>query len=412
MLNNEFYIGTLVVGKYKSRSINGKQIPVPDEERIKHPNAHEPIIDKATFQLVQEIIKERSGGNYRGKKIQTRDNIFAGLLYCADCGTRMTSSNGGNNTRYICRSYNVYGTSVCSSHSAMESALTETVLEFLEHCRDNLMHVLLDIDKIINAELSNKTDNKCEIQELLDRLEKAQQAIKTLVEQKIYETMKNPEMSDIINKTYNDIQNEKYQEIKSLERQIADIQNIEIEEVNIRKNLNFSISVINNALNSQKLTKKQVLTLIDRINVHEDGGLDIFLKGNLHELCTNYFKMGDTKIRKIKSLLYEFILQDTQKIITRNAAFYMRENGIKLTFESLSKIVKEELLNAGLIAKNPMNRGYRLIADISEIERVLIGNNVVDYTRWLCHNCDIFGILNSINEWVARVEYEGQKNLF
>lgn len=406
MLQNNFYIGTLTLGKYKNRSINGKQIQVPKEEQNVFINAHEPIIDEQTFKLTQEIIASRSFGNYRGKKIQTRDNIFAGLLYCADCGTRLTSANGGNNTRYICRSYNIYGSSVCASHTINESNLTEALLEFLEHCKNNLINVLQDIDQIIQAEMSNRVDNSDDIKQLVNKLDRAQQTVKILVEQKAYEIMENPSSIDNINKIYNNIQNEKYAEIKALEQQIAYMQNIAIDEIEVRKNLNGAISIINNVLTTQKITKKQVLMLVEKINVYEDGGLDIYLKGNLHDLCNNYFKVGASKIRKIKELLYEFILKDTDKIITRNAAFYMREQGIKLTFESLSKIVKEELLEQGIIQRNPMNRGYKLIADVKELERVLLGDNVADYTRWESNNSVILKIAESIGLWIGDISYK------
>lgn len=406
MLNNDFYIGTLTLGKYKNRAINGKQVLVPKEDRHIFKHHHEPIIDEQTFKLVQEIIKKRTVEHYRGVKNQKRPNVFAGLLYCSDCGTRLTSANGGNNTRYICKSYNVYGSSICTSHSITESNLTEALLEFLEHCKNNLMNVLQDLDQIIQSELSNKVDNSNNIQQLINRLDKAQQAVKTLVEQKIYETMKNPSMIDIINKTYNDIQNEKYAEIKVLEQQIADMQNIAIDEIEVRKNLNSAISIINNVLITQKITKKQVLMLVEKINVYEDGGLDIYLKGNLHDLCNNYFKVGESKIRKIKELLYEFILKDTDKIVTRNAAFYMRQQGIKLTFESLSKIVKEELLEQGIVQRNPMNRGYKLIADVKELKCVLLGDNVIDNTRWKSHNDVIFKIAESIGLWIGDISYK------
>lgn len=407
MLNNDFYIGTLTLGKFKNRAINGKQVRVPKEDQHIFKNHHEPIIDEQTFKLVQEIIQSRQLEHYRGVKNQKRPNAFAGLLYCPDCGSKLTSANGGHqNTRYICKSYNIYGTSVCTSHSMTESNLTEALLEFLEHCKNNLMNVLKDIDEIIQSEMSNKVDHSGNIQQLVDKLDKAQQAIKILVEQKTYEIMQNPGSIDSINKIYNDIQNEKYAEIKVLEQQIADMQNIAIDEIEIRKNLNSAISIINNVLATQKVTKKQVLMLVERINVYEDGGLDIYLKGNLHDLCNNYFKVGASKIRKIKELLYEFILKDTDKIITRNAAFYMREKGLKLTFESLSKIVKEELLEQGIVQRNPMNRGYKLIADVKELERVLLDDTVAGNTRWKGHNDVIFKVAESIGLWIGDISYK------
>ena len=57
ILANDFYIGTLTLGKSKRRSINGKEIQQPKDKRYVFYNAHEAIIDKATFQIVQETIK-------------------------------------------------------------------------------------------------------------------------------------------------------------------------------------------------------------------------------------------------------------------------------------------------------------------------------------------------------------------
>jgi hypothetical protein len=194
-----------------------------------------------------------------------------------------------------------------------------------------------------------------------------------------------------------------------LEKQIEDMRVLEIDEVGVKQNLNCAIRIIDDAIESNKLTKKQVLMLVDKICVHEDGGLDIYLKGDLHELCNNYFKIGDSKICKIKELLYDFILQDTNKIVTRDAAAYIRKNGVKLTFESLSKIVKEEVLEQNIIARNPMNRGYRLIGDIKDLERVLLSNNFDGNTRWLHHNI-VIKVIASLSEWIQSMEYK--KRLF
>jgi hypothetical protein len=54
MLKNDFYAGVLTLGKTKKRSINGKKIKQPEEKHYVFEDAHEPIIDKQTFKLVQE----------------------------------------------------------------------------------------------------------------------------------------------------------------------------------------------------------------------------------------------------------------------------------------------------------------------------------------------------------------------
>ena len=410
ILKNDFYIGTLTLSKSKVRAINGKQIPLPEEERHVFKNAHEPIIDLNTFNLTQEITKNRSFGNYRGKKIQTRDNLFAGLLYCSDCGKKLTSAGGTKSTRYICRTYNVYGTSMCTSHAIMELDLIESLMEFLEHCRDNLSDVLEDIDKIIQAELQHETNSNDNIQQLIERLDETKKSLEILIEQKIRETIKNPGMIDVIDKMYNDMQNEKYKEIKSLEKQIEDQENIAIDEVEIKKSLNSALSIINNILTTKKLTKKQVLTLVDKITVYEDNGIDIYLKGNLHELCNNYFKISDNKLHKIKRYICEFILENPNKFITNDVTVSVRNKGIPLTYKTVSKIIKEDLLENKLIEIRPANHGYKLVATPEELKSTLLFNNVASNSRWQCKNNVIIDIAHSVSQWINGLAYK--KELF
>ena len=72
MLKNEFYLGTLVLNKTRTRSIKGKQVELPPEERLRFENHHEAIIDMQTFNLAQEIMKKRTCDHFRGIKSKTR----------------------------------------------------------------------------------------------------------------------------------------------------------------------------------------------------------------------------------------------------------------------------------------------------------------------------------------------------
>ena len=67
MLKNDFYIGTLTLGKTKKRAIRGKKIKQPEEKQYVFENAHEPIIEKSVFKAVQEMMLDRSATNYRGR---------------------------------------------------------------------------------------------------------------------------------------------------------------------------------------------------------------------------------------------------------------------------------------------------------------------------------------------------------
>ena len=68
-------------------------------------NAHEPIIDRDTFERVQEEIKRRDGGYSNDSK----DNVFKQLVYCGTCGGRYqrkkNHSTKGETYKWMCRRY-------------------------------------------------------------------------------------------------------------------------------------------------------------------------------------------------------------------------------------------------------------------------------------------------------------------
>lgn len=401
MLQNEFYTGTLILGKSKSRSINGKRIEQPVENRYIFENAHEPIIDKTTFNLVQEITKERSFGTYRGKKIQTRPNIFSGTLYCADCGLKLTSAGGkGTNTIYVCKTYNIHGTSACSNHSVSENELKEALIDFLENCIENLSNIIDDIDNIIQSEIKYRSKGNGNIDQLNKMLQEAKKSLEILIEQKVRETMKSPDMVDIIDKMYAEMQNEKYKEIQMIEKQLEDMQSYNIDDMEIKRSLSSAMNIMHEIISTKDISKKQILILIDKITVYEDSGIDIYLKADLHKLCNNYFKLNESKRDKIKKLTYDFIINNPDKFTTGDGTVYIRSNGIKISYKTFSKFLKDELLSDGIIEIRPMNNGYKLVKSKEELERKLLNNNVVGVSRWLCYNNEIFDIALKVNDWV------------
>ena len=406
ILKNEFYIGTLVLNKTKTRSIHGKKIELDPEEYLKFPNHHEAIIDKYTFQLAQEIRNKRRCEHFRGQKSKVRKNLFAGLIYCADCGSILTTSGATSNTRYICKTYNVFGTSKCTNHAILENDILEVLFELIQHCSDNLQEVLKDLNNIIQAELKVR-GKKDDTYDLVKMLNNKKKELETLIELKVKETIKNPTMVDIIEQTYAEMQNEKYKEIQSLERQIYDQQNISIDETKIRNDVNAALSIMNEILTTKDITKKQILMLIDKIIVHEDSGVDIILKGDLHKLSNNYFKVNETRENKIRKYLYEFIAANPEKFTKDECTVYVKDKGVKVHYKIVSKIINEEL--ADMVELREMRRGYRLIAPIEDVERVLLRNIVASRKRLFDHD-NVISIITKIQEWISCVTYK--KNRF
>ena len=89
---------------------------MPKEQWIIVDNTHEPIIDQEIFDRVQAIQK------IKRKSVNTEysDNIFACILFCADCKHAMNRAYAKENKKgsigYICKIYKTMGKKHCPSH--------------------------------------------------------------------------------------------------------------------------------------------------------------------------------------------------------------------------------------------------------------------------------------------------------
>lgn len=90
ILTNEVYTGCLVQGKRRKISYKSKKIIETDEDEwIKVENTHEAIIPQSAFEEVQRLIKQ----NYRCHSSPVFRNVFAGKLFCGQCGAAMSVIN-------------------------------------------------------------------------------------------------------------------------------------------------------------------------------------------------------------------------------------------------------------------------------------------------------------------------------
>ena len=82
ILTNRVYLGELCCHKTEVINYKTKQRrAVPEEEQIRHIDAHEAIISAEQFAAVQSAVRM-----HIVPRDQKRDNLFRGLLYCSCCG--------------------------------------------------------------------------------------------------------------------------------------------------------------------------------------------------------------------------------------------------------------------------------------------------------------------------------------
>jgi len=107
---NPMYLGHMTQGKQKQALCdNMKSTLQPKSAWVIVENTHEAIVDKATFDLAQEMRYRNTKDFYRNydksKHIRTEDFLLKGLLVCGSCGstlTRKKTSAASNTYRFIC----------------------------------------------------------------------------------------------------------------------------------------------------------------------------------------------------------------------------------------------------------------------------------------------------------------------
>lgn len=159
ILKNEIYIGTLVNFKRKKLSFRSKKLVENDPEKmVKVFDRFPPIIFKEVFNKVSEIRHQK----YRAPR--NDQNIFSRIVFCADCGKKMTLRKQG----YKNRSHILYyHCSHCNGHYIRLDRLKQQVIDDFKGLKEFISSVPQDnlvseIDKInkVKAERKNRVDTK------------------------------------------------------------------------------------------------------------------------------------------------------------------------------------------------------------------------------------------------------------
>ena len=137
ILNHQEYLGHTVLGKTICENFKTKKRrKATEDELLIFPNTHEAIIDQATWDMAQT----RRGRRPKKLPNGTYSHRLSGMVYCADCGARMSYSspeakaNGrqyDSNSSFQCSHYrNIYES--CTSHFIKASVLETSILTAIQ----------------------------------------------------------------------------------------------------------------------------------------------------------------------------------------------------------------------------------------------------------------------------------------
>lgn len=185
ILKNKVYLGMIVFGKEQSSFAKGiKRHRIPEEEWQTVEGTHEAVIDKSIFQTVQKLLDESKQEFF--EKIGTNEdykpeNLFHGLIRCADCRRAMKLSKFVRTTKSgektysavyeCCRHKNLYDYS-CPQKSIHKEDLDRAVEEAIRYH----IRLFLNTEKVI-SNLNQKTSVRTAAIGLQEHLRKKQRRI-------------------------------------------------------------------------------------------------------------------------------------------------------------------------------------------------------------------------------------------
>ncbi len=177
ILTNEIYTGVFVWGRNSKRGLP----PVRAE------NACPPIVDRETFEKVQQLMKARAPVRANPKRVSS-SFLLSGIAYCGYCGKAMVGkyAKSGKFAYYVCGTLDKKGSGSCPAKYLKARWFESLVIEMIRRrilTKDNLVNLV----KLVNEEMDSETKAYQDELDLIfkstvdvnNRLEKLYDAIET-----------------------------------------------------------------------------------------------------------------------------------------------------------------------------------------------------------------------------------------
>ena len=272
ILSKQEYCGDIINFKtYKKSFKNKTRRDNPPEKWVIFKDVHEPIIDRETFERVQEYTKKTKR---RAPKAENGEkNMFSDLLYCADCGSKLwyhTNTNNKGIHYFSCSNYKKDTRGDCETrHYIRADAIEQVVMLELRRLAKYLESHEEEFAKLL-AEKTN-ADMLAEQKTLETELNRA--------------TARNEMLTSLFAKTYEDnvsgkLSDEMYMELShkyEVERLELKTKIFEYKErlakiSEMEQNKDDFLKAIRKYMEMEFLTAPMLRELIDHIDVYEKEG--------------------------------------------------------------------------------------------------------------------------------------------
>ena len=277
LLENREYTGCLVNFKTEKPSYKLKHsIENPPEKQAVFENHHEPIIDRETWERVQELRKQRKRPN-RYDEV----GLFSGILFCADCGSVMYQQRYQTDKRKqdcsICGSYKKR-TADCTAHFIRTDLLTAGVLSNLRKvtsyaAKHEARFMKLLIEQNEDGDRRRNAAKKKELEAAEKRIAELSAIFKRLYEDSVTGRISDERFTEL-SADYEAEQKELKERAARLREELSKAQEA---TANAEKFMN----VVRRHTTIEELTPTLLREFVEKIVVHESVALDGKRRGKL-----------------------------------------------------------------------------------------------------------------------------------
>ena len=256
---------------FKTEKVSYKvktSVLTPEKELI-FENTHEPIIDRATWERVQELRKQRKRPNRYDEM-----GLFSGLVFCADCGSVMYQQRYDTPNRkqdcYICGSYKKR-TADCTAHFVRTDALIAGVTANLKAITKSAQTDEQALAESLLLQSEDGTKQKtAAIRKEMDAAEKRLVELKAIFK-RLYEDSVRGQISA---EQFTDLATDYEQERSALKAKIAELEAAQDKTKVTGANVERFMAVVRKYRSFEELTPTLLREFVEKIVVHESVALD------------------------------------------------------------------------------------------------------------------------------------------
>lgn len=289
ILTNENYTGTLVQGREEKVNYKvNKSVMKPEDEWIKVNDAHEAIISKEDFEIVQDLLRIDTRA-YSGEE---KAHIYSGLLFCGDCMEpmlrRVSRYNRKETVSFICSTKNKGGD--CTRHTISEEDLRHLVLTGLRQQVSLFMDKARVLEHIEQMEIN--FEEVVSFDREIEKLHKEQDKYLSL-RAGLYEDLKKKIITEEDFKNFRAIYEKRYQELEEA---------ISNQEETIKKLFKSGVTAgrwlerMKSVMQITELDRMTLLSFVKRILVYEDKR--VYLELRHKELFSKVIMLADYAVTK------------------------------------------------------------------------------------------------------------------